>query len=98
MSAPTTLHPSAPADVVEAPAPRPGPLSRLLLGGIHLYQLLRSGRPTGCRYLPTCSVYAEEAIRGHGPVHGAALAVRRLARCHPWGGHGVDPVPDRSDP
>lgn len=98
MSAPTTLRPSAPPDVDDVPAPPPGPLSRLLLGGIHLYQLLRSGRPTGCRYLPTCSVYAEEAIRGHGPVHGAALAVRRLARCHPWGGHGVDPVPDRSDP
>jgi len=98
VSAPTTLRPSAPPDVDDVPAPPPGPLSRLLLGGIHLYQLLRSGRPTGCRYLPTCSVYAEEAIRGHGPVHGAALAVRRLARCHPWGGHGVDPVPDRSDP
>ena len=98
MSAPTTLRPSAPPDVDDVPAPPPGPLSRLLLGGIHLYQLLRSGRPTGCRYLPTCSVYAEEAIRGHGPVHGAALAVRRLARCHPWGGHGVDPVPDRREP
>jgi len=98
VSAPTTLRPSAPPDVDDAPAPPPGPLSRLLLGGIHLYQLLRSGRPTGCRYLPTCSVYAEEAIRGHGPVRGSALAVRRLARCHPWGGHGVDPVPDRSDP
>jgi putative membrane protein insertion efficiency factor len=77
---------------------RPGPVSRLLLVGIHSYQWLRSGRPTGCRYLPTCSSYAEEAIRLHGPVRGSGLALRRLARCHPWGGHGVDPVPDRSAP
>jgi hypothetical protein len=97
VSAPTTVSPAPALDIVDV-APRPNPLSRLLLGGIHLYQLLRSGRPTGCRYLPTCSVYAEEAVRRHGPVRGSALAVRRLARCHPWGGHGVDPVPDRSDP
>jgi len=96
VSAPTTTRPVPPIDGVPSD-PRPGPVSRLLLGGVHLYQLMRAGRPTGCRYLPTCSSYAEEAIRRHGPVRGSGLALRRLARCHPWGGHGVDPVPDRSD-
>ncbi len=95
MSAPTTECPAPPIDEAP-PVSRTAPVSRLLLGGIHLYQLVRSGRPTGCRYLPTCSSYAEEAIRRHGPVRGSGLALRRLSRCHPWGGHGVDPVPDRS--
>ena len=65
---------------------------------IHGYQLARSGRPTGCRFLPTCSHYAIEAIDQYGAVRGSALAVRRLLRCNPWGGHGVDPVPDRRTP
>ena len=46
-----------------------------------------------CRYLPTCSEYAEEAIEAHGAVRGGWLALRRLARCAPWGGRGFDPVP-----
>ncbi|MDD3030044.1 MAG: membrane protein insertion efficiency factor YidD [Alphaproteobacteria bacterium] len=46
-----------------------------------------------CRFLPTCSVYADEAIRLHGPVKGTRLALKRLLRCHPWGGSGYDPVP-----
>jgi uncharacterized protein len=57
------------------------------------YQLARSGRPTGCRFLPTCSEYAIEAIQGHGLVRGTRLAARRILRCNPWGGHGIDPVP-----
>ncbi len=85
-----TVVPLAPADG------RRGPASRALIAAIHLYQLLRSGRPTGCRYLPTCSAYAEEAVCRFGPARGSVLAAKRLARCHPWGGHGVDPVPDRS--
>lgn len=47
-----------------------------------------------CRHLPTCSEYAEHAIRRHGLMRGGWLAVKRLARCHPWGTSGHDPVPD----
>jgi putative membrane protein insertion efficiency factor len=47
----------------------------------------------GCRFQPTCSVYAAEAIRRHGVIKGAGLAMRRLGKCHPWGGSGHDPVP-----
>jgi putative membrane protein insertion efficiency factor len=50
---------------------------------------------SGCRFQPTCSEYALEAVRTHGPFYGSWLAVRRLSRCHPWGGHGFDPVPER---
>jgi hypothetical protein len=74
----------------------PGLAARMALSIIGFYQQYRVGRPTGCRYLPTCSAYADEAIRVHGAGRGTLLAVRRLMRCHPWGGHGVDPVPDRS--
>jgi len=72
--------------------------ARLLTSLIHGYQGARSGRPTGCRYLPTCSEYAAEAIDRHGPARGSFLAIRRIARCGPWGGHGIDPVPERSTP
>ena len=48
----------------------------------------------GCRFQPTCSAYALEAIDVHGPMGGLCLAARRLARCHPWGGSGFDPVPE----
>jgi len=47
-----------------------------------------------CRYQPTCSAYAKEAVEIHGPFKGFALAVQRIASCHPWGKHGWDPVPD----
>lgn len=50
--------------------------------------------PAACRYTPTCSEYAAQAIQRHGAVRGGWLATRRLLRCHPWGGSGHDPVPD----
>jgi hypothetical protein len=64
-----------------------------VVAGIRLYQLARSGRPSPCRYVPTCSEYAAEAVQDHGVVRGGALAIRRITRCHPWGGQGLDPVP-----
>jgi uncharacterized protein len=48
----------------------------------------------GCRFTPTCSEFAAEALRRHGPLRGAWLAAARLARCHPWGASGHDPVPE----
>lgn len=63
---------------------------------IYLYRYLVSPLlPPACRFQPSCSEYALDALRVHGPVTGAFLAVRRIARCHPWGGWGFDPVPPR---
>ena len=49
--------------------------------------------PPACRFTPTCSEYALEALRKHGAIKGTWLAIRRICRCHPWGGSGYDPVP-----
>lgn len=62
--------------------------------GVRLYQRLTDGRPSPCRFVPTCSNYALDALERHGAIRGTALTLRRIARCHPWGGHGWDPVPD----
>ena len=56
-------------------------------------QVYLFGVTSGCRFTPTCSAYAMEAIITHGTLNGTALAARRLARCHPWGPCGHDPVP-----
>ena len=68
--------------------------SFLLLIPIYFYRVCISPlTPPSCRFTPTCSAYAVEAIKKHGPVKGLYLAVRRILRCHPWGGSGYDPVP-----
>lgn len=69
-------------------------LSFLLLLPIRFYQHSISPLlPPSCRYTPTCSQYAIEAIRKYGPFKGLWLSIKRLIRCHPWGGSGYDPVP-----
>ena len=69
-------------------------LNHLLKAVITIYRYTLSpllGK--NCRYLPTCSQYAREAINRYGALKGGWLAARRIGRCHPWGGHGYDPVP-----
>jgi uncharacterized protein len=51
--------------------------------------------PNSCRYTPTCSQYAIQALKDHGVITGLALGIFRIARCNPWGGHGFDPVPEK---
>ena len=66
----------------------------ILILPIRFYQKVISPMtPPSCRFTPTCSQYAIEALRKHGPFKGLYLAVRRILRCHPWGGSGHDPVP-----
>lgn len=61
---------------------------------IKLYQwIISPWLGSRCRYTPTCSQYAIEALKKYGPVKGLWLTIKRIARCHPWGGHGYDPVP-----
>ncbi|WP_042247962.1 membrane protein insertion efficiency factor YidD [Paracoccus sp. PAMC 22219] len=70
------------------------PLARLVALPVRGYRLLASpwvGH--GCRFQPTCSAYALDALARHGAFRGSWLALRRIGRCHPWGGHGYDPVP-----
>jgi uncharacterized protein len=73
-------------------------LARLLLLIIRGYQVgISPFLPPACRYTPTCSAYAAAAVRLHGAGRGSWLALRRLLRCHPWGGSGYDPVPGSPD-
>ncbi len=68
--------------------------SFVFLALIRFYQVAISPlKPPSCRFTPTCSQYAIEAIKKHGPFKGLYLAIRRILRCHPWGGSGYDPVP-----
>jgi putative membrane protein insertion efficiency factor len=72
---------------------RPTPSSRMLLLLVRVYQAFRAGRPSPCRLVPSCSTYAMEAIERHGSLRGTWLAVKRVARCRPFGSRGFDPVP-----
>ena len=73
---------------------RAGAMRLALRSAIRAYQLFVSPLLLpSCRYLPSCSEYAAEAIERHGALRGSVLALQRVARCHPWGGSGYDPVP-----
>jgi len=76
-------------------AAAPSLAARPLLAVVRSYQRLTAHRPSPCRFDPTCSTYALEALHQHGALRGSWLTVRRLSRCHPWGGYGWDPVPPR---
>ncbi len=66
----------------------------MLIGLVKFYKgAISPLLPPSCRYTPTCSEYALEALRIHGPLRGSILAIKRILRCHPWGGSGYDPVP-----
>jgi len=80
------------------PPPVPGEdlvvIARLLILIARAWQIGPSRvLPPTCRYAPSCSQYAIEALRKYGAIKGGWLALKRLLRCHPWGGHGYDPVP-----
>ncbi len=76
-------------------APALGRAQRAVLRLLHSYQSLRAGQLSPCRFYPSCSTYAVEAVEAHGAWRGSLLAARRLSRCHPLGGRGVDLVPAR---
>ncbi len=70
--------------------------SIILMIPVRVYQLIISPiLPNACRYDPTCSAYMIEALKVHGPIKGLFLGTKRISRCHPWGGHGHDPVPEK---
>lgn len=80
------------------------PAQHILLIAVRIYRAVISpalgaffGPTAGCRFTPTCSAYAAEAVRTHGAVSGSYLAVRRICRCHPWGDCRHDPVPPNTN-
>ena len=74
-------------------------LTGMLILLVKFYQYFISPLlPNSCRYTPTCSAYAIEALRVHGVLKGLIFAVARISRCNPWGGHGHDPVPPKGTP
>lgn len=72
------------------------PLAHGLLAGIRAYRFVFSGRPSPCRFDPSCSQYGLDAIAGHGALSGSWLTVKRIGRCRPGGGQGYDPAPPSS--
>jgi putative membrane protein insertion efficiency factor len=87
---------SAPSTVDLSPTEqrRPGPVARVLLALVRFYRFaIGPALPPSCRYTPSCSAYAVEAIELHGAGRGSWLALRRLLRCHPFHAGGHDPVP-----
>ena len=73
-------------------------LIKLLLLPVYFYKYAISPMTqASCRHIPSCSEYAVEALKIHGPVKGIYLATRRILKCHPWGTHGYDPVPPKKN-
>ena len=71
-------------------------LIRVLMVPVYFYKYVISPMtPASCRHIPSCSQYAIEALKIHGPIKGIYLATRRISKCHPWGTHGYDPVPPK---
>lgn len=67
---------------------------KLMIFLIRIYQgAISPWLPNSCRYQPTCSEYTAQAIQKYGPIKGFWLGLKRISRCHPWGGHGHDPLP-----
>jgi uncharacterized protein len=85
--------PESPAPLMEVGEGR-GARS-IVVRAIRLYQLARAGKPSPCRFVPTCSEYAAQAMVVHGTVRGGLLALKRVSKCHPLGGRGFDPVPTK---
>lgn len=73
---------------------RRSPLARVLLAVLQVWRWTAPVRRGRCRFAPSCSAYAIEAIDRFGALRGAGLAIRRVTRCHPWNAGGVDPVPN----
>ncbi|RNC79994.1 MAG: membrane protein insertion efficiency factor YidD [Balneola sp.] len=72
--------------------------SKIITGIVRFYQLAISPwLGSSCRYSPTCSQYMIEAVNEWGPLKGTWLGLKRIGRCHPWGGHGHDPVPKKEE-
>jgi putative membrane protein insertion efficiency factor len=83
--------------LIEPTADEEAPMKYVLIGLLRAYRAVISPLyGEVCRYYPSCSAYALEAVREHGSLRGSWLAVRRLARCHPWAAGGVDHVPPRN--
>jgi hypothetical protein len=94
---PETAVPEAASEAPGAASTNRGPswAARPLIATVRGYQVVRAGRPSPCRFWPSCSAYAVEALEVHGAVKGLGLATWRIARCNPFGGRGVDPVPEK---
>jgi uncharacterized protein len=98
-SAAGTPSPMLASPMVEPePAVPTGAVARLLVMTFRAYQLARLGRVSPCRFTPTCSHYAVEAVGRHGAWRGLGLTLRRLGRCRPGGPNGYDPVPAHPSP
>jgi len=79
--------------VIDVAPKAPSAMARLLMLPIRAWRLVSVHLTPRCRFHPSCSAYALEALERHGAVRGLWLAIRRLGRCHPWVGGGIDPVP-----